>query len=146
MSGAGPSSPDGANNINNNAGGSGGGGKDQGPLDRVASDGGKFFKSQEQKDALEEAYTSAFLVVERERERERREGDDSFFSSSIASSSDHLVASHDRTKKQNFPPTPQKKTTKQKTPTRTWRLASASRPTSACPRRPAPRGSSGAGR
>ncbi len=72
MSGAGPSSPDGANNINNNAGGSGGGGKDQGPLDRVASDGGKFFKSQEQKDALEEAYTSAFLVVEREREREKR--------------------------------------------------------------------------
>ena len=75
MSGAGPSSPNGANNnVNNDAGAGGGSSKDQAPLDRVASDGGKFFKSPEQKEALEEAYKSALMVVEREREEKEREG------------------------------------------------------------------------
>ena len=55
MSGAGPPASGGAasvgDGINANANGE--------PLDRLASDGSKYFKSQQQKESLEEAYTSA---------------------------------------------------------------------------------------
>ena len=77
MSGAGPPASGGAasvgDGINANANGE--------PLDRLASDGSKYFRSQQQKESLEEAYTSALgLKIERgttararEREREREE-------------------------------------------------------------------------
>lgn len=50
------------------------GGSEGASLDRLASDGSKYFKSQQQKDSLEEAYTSPFffrLETERKREKEK---------------------------------------------------------------------------
>ena len=61
MSGAGPSATTmGGGGSDGDGGGDRGANADGEPLDRLASDGSKYFKTQQQKEALEEAYTSAF--------------------------------------------------------------------------------------
>ena len=115
MSGAGPSA------MNDNAAGDGSGSGDRGanangePLDRLASDGSKYFKTQQQKEALEEAYKSAFRVEveggsEREREREREKEEVSTPIASIETLADDKKKNSNKKKKleqKNKTPPPQ---------------------------------------
>lgn len=88
MSGAGPSA---TTTMGGNDGD--GGGLDRGaniePLDRLASDGSKYFKTQQQKDALEEAYASAFLTRFQRAEREKEKERNSVFDAPSLSSMEH---------------------------------------------------------